>query len=77
MEGACNACDKIDASQIARPGVTTEQQKFNGLINDCSSRKVTDLFCAIDGLICESFLKASCLTKTNSICANCRGVWEP
>ena len=75
MVGACNACGKIDAAQIGSAWSDhTEQQKFNGLINDCSSRKVTDLFCAIDGLICESFLKASCLTKTNSICANCRVV---
>ena len=73
MVGACNACGKIDASQIGSSW-SDHKQKFNGLINDCSSRKVTDLFCAIDGLICECFLKASCLTKTNSIYANCRVV---
>ena len=48
----------------AWPGVTTEQQKFNGPINDCSSRNVTDLFTAN----CESFLKeAWLLALQNSI----------
>ena len=28
------------------PGVTTEQHKFNRPIHDCSSRNVSDLFCA-------------------------------
>ena len=47
MVGACNACGKIDAAQKrARLGLTTKQQNFNRPINDCSSGKVTDIFCA-------------------------------
>ena len=40
------AVRSISRRKKARPGVTTEQQKFNRPINDCSSRNVTDLFCA-------------------------------
>ena len=77
------AARSISRRKKARPKVAMEQQKFNRAINDCSSRNVTDLFCANWWIrvwhlwIFSEGNQKSCLTESNSIPANWRVVWGP